>query len=118
MGYIDAIMEGGGTGASAYEITDLGMKEELVNIEIIRKDSDTLKRFLKSLPDSKSERELRLLCTRILQEEVRDEVADNEAQDAAHRSRDKQPVSKKQRDLGERLEKTPKAVTRRSRESF
>jgi len=56
---------------------------------------------LKSLPDPKSERELRILCTRIQQEEIRNEIEENEFQDiknAVHKIKPTQPVSKKQRD--------------------
>jgi len=60
-----------------------------------------IKRFHKTQPKTKSERELRVLCTKLLQVDIKEEVeADAAIKTLAHATDKKQPDSKKQTILG------------------
>ena len=68
LGYINMIMDATGTRAAAYELTELGLQEQVVNIKIVDK-GDALLCLYKSLSKPESEQELRTLCSKFLRVE-------------------------------------------------
>ena len=101
LGYIDIIMDASGNRPAAYELTDIGLEEQIVDIKIIDA-GDAEKRLYETLSDPKSERELLSVCTRFLHREKKeDREAEEASETLGHTDNTSQPDSKKQRVLGE-----------------
>jgi len=97
LGYVDAIMDASGQKAAAYELTELGLEEQVVNIKIVD-SGEAIVQLYKSLSDSKSEQKLRSLCTTFLTVERREARESDEATETlVHKERADKSDSKKER---------------------